>query len=462
MAISSVGVGSGILTQSILDQLRSADEAQRLTPITLDIANEKDKQSSLDVIDASMTNFIDSINALKDATLFNSRAATVTGTSVTVSASSNSDIQDFSINVTQLAKKQISESGAFTDSSSLVSTGGVGGTLTLTIGSGTPVDITYDGTTTLDQLKTLINDNAGTQVNATILQVSATESRLVLSAANEGANAITISDSVGGDLNSALLTANLTSLQTGQGSKFTFNGGATEITRDTNTVTDLISGYTINFAELGSSDVSVALDTTDIHTKLDSFVEKYNSIMTELNKQTLVSTDSTTRGIFSNESIIKSMKSTIANMIDSVSGGVGTLEDYGFSVDRDGVMTIDKTTFDTMLADSPTNTEAFFVGGTYTKPDLTTVDLTGAFVDFSTTITAYTVTNGILDQLRESLSTNITDLEDRQTSVTDSLDSKYAILKKQFIAYDAVINKINNTSSLFTQLTTSNSNSNNN
>jgi len=463
MAISSVGVGSGILTQSVLDQLRKADEAQRITPITLSIANENDKQSSLAVIDASMTNFIDSINALKDATLFNGRSATVTsGTSVSVSATANSDIQDFTLNVTQLAKKQVSESGAFTASTDKVSTGGLGGTLTLTVGSGTPVNIAYDSTTSLADLKKLINDNAGTQVNATILQTSATESHLVLSAVDEGAKAITITDSAGGDLNSNLLTANLTDLQTGQGSKFTFNGGTTEILRDTNTVTDLISGYTINLKELGSSSVSVVQDTTNIHTKIDSFVEKYNSAITELNKQTLSSTDSASRGIFSGESTIKSMKSAIQNMIQSVGGGVGSLEDYGFSVDRDGKMSVDKTVFDGLLSANASNVEAFFNGGTYTKTGGSQVTLTGAFVDMSSIVTAYTKTNGILDQLKSSISTSITDLEDRKTSATASLDSKYAILKKQFIAYDAVINKINNTSSLFTKLTSTSTNSSSN
>ena len=44
MGISSLGVGSSILTQDILDQLREADESGKITPITLSIANENDKK----------------------------------------------------------------------------------------------------------------------------------------------------------------------------------------------------------------------------------------------------------------------------------------------------------------------------------------------------------------------------------------------------------------------------------
>ncbi|MDQ7060100.1 MAG: flagellar filament capping protein FliD [Sulfurimonas sp.] len=83
----------------------------------------------------------------------------------------------------------------------------------------------------------------------------------------------------------------------------TFNGQV--ITRADNKVTDLVAGYTINLKEVGSSDVSVAQDRESIETKIDSFVEKYNSIITELGKQTLSSTESDTRGIFSGDSSVK-------------------------------------------------------------------------------------------------------------------------------------------------------------
>ncbi|DAB28361.1 MAG: flagellar hook protein [Sulfurimonas sp. RIFOXYD12_FULL_33_39] len=447
MGISSLGVGSSILTQDVLDQLRKADEAQIIQPITLSLANENDKQDSLEVIDASMTNFRDSINELKSATLFDGRSTTVTGTSVEVTASANSDVQDFTINVDHLATKQIEQSGAFSASTDTVASGA--GTLTLNVGAGTPVTINYDATTTLDDLKKLINDNAGDQVDATVVKISATESRLFISSKETGAaQDISITD------NSALLdtklTTGLTTIQTGIDNQFTFNGQT--ITRSSNTVDDLITGYSIKLKEAGSSDVSVAQDREAIMTKVDSFVEKYNSLMTEFSKQTKPSTDSDERGIFSGDSTIKSMQRAIQDMIASVGGGVGSMEDYGFSVDRDGKMSIDKTILTAKLDENPTNVEAFFTGGDYTKDDLSVVTLTGAFVDFYEIANGYAKTNGGLDQVKDALSESISALEDKKTSATERLDAKYEILKKQYAAYDAMIAKINNASSMFTQL----------
>ena len=450
MGISSLGVGSGILTQDVLDQLRAADEAQRITPITLNLANENDKKDSLKVIDATMTNFRDAINELKGATTFDGRKSTVTGSSVEVTASSNSDIQDFTINVDHLATKQIEQSGAFTASTDLVASGMVGtGTMTLNVGTGTPVSISYDGTTTLKDLKDLINTSAGDQVDATILRISATESRLVISAIGTGAsNDISLTDNSAGL--DTKLTTGLTALQTGLDNQFTFNGQT--ITRADNKVSDLVTGYTITLKEPGSSTVSVAQDRAAIETKLDSFVEKYNSIITELGKQTLSSTDSAERGIFSGESSVKSMKRAIENMIGAASNNGGSMEDYGFSVDKAGKMSIDKTVFNTKLDANPTNVEAFFTGGNFTKTDLSVVTLTGAFSGFYDIVNGYTKSTGGLDQIKDSLSASITSLEERKTTATERLDAKYAIMKKQYTAFNSLINKFNSASSVFTQL----------
>jgi len=70
-----------------------------------------------------MTNFIDSINEIKSQSLYDERKTDVTGSSVTVSADANSDIQDFTLNVTTLATKQIEQSGAFTSDTELIANG---------------------------------------------------------------------------------------------------------------------------------------------------------------------------------------------------------------------------------------------------------------------------------------------------------------------------------------------------
>jgi len=102
--------------------------------------------------------------------------------------------------------------------------------------------------------------------------------------------------------------------------------------------------------------------------------------------------------------MVKSMKTTIENMIGSISNAGGNLQDYGFSTDRYGVMSVDKTVLNAKIDANPTNVKAFFTGGDYTN------------------------------------------------ATTKRLDAKYAILKKKYTAYNTLINKFNASSNIFTQL----------
>lgn len=456
MAISSLGVGNNILTQDVIDQLREADESQRITPIELELANENDKQDALKIIDASMTNFIDSINAIKTATLWDERSAEVTsGTSVEVSAASKTDVQDFTLDVTKLATKQIEQSGSFASDTDLIAN--AAGSMNLNI-DGVDFTINYDATTTLKDLKNSINDVAGEKVDATIVQIATGDFRLFVSSADTGTTQnITMTDNTGALLQSdgvtpgdTRLTTGMTAIQSGIDAEFTFNGQA--ITRNSNNIDDLITGLTITLKETGLSEVSIAQDRTSILEKFDSFVEKYNSNMTEFDKLTKASTDAEERGIFSGDSTVKSMKRAIEDMMDTLGEGVASMIDYGFSIDKDGKMSLDKTALEKKLDDEPVNTQAFFSGGDYTKADTTVVNLTGVFAEMSTKVEAYTKTNTVLDQLKDSLSEGISALEERKTTATERLDAKYEIMKKQFAAYGLMISKINSASSMFVQM----------
>ncbi len=457
MGISSLGAGSSILTQDVLDQLRAADETAKIAPLTTKINNENTKKDELEVLDANMTNLIDSITAITSVDLFDERSVTTTGTSVEVSAAAGSDIQDFTLNVTNLATKQIEESGSFSSENDLVG-GGTGGQINLNI-DGQDFTIDYTDTTTLGQLKDLINQAAGDSVDATILNVGTGDARLVISSANTGSTQdITITD-VSGTIDSKL-TSGMNVLQPGIDAQFTFNNGST-ITRSSNEITDLITGYTITLKEAGETSVSVAQNTDTITEKLNNFVSKYNDTMTELSKITKTSTDAADRGIFSNDSIIKGLQSTVRSMIESVGGGVGSLIDYGFDIDKEGVMTFNQDTFLTALNDNPDNVQAFFNGGDFTNADTSVTTVTGAFNEIATIVEGYTDYNAILDTFKTNLTDNISTLEDRKATEIERLDSKYEIMKKKFAAYDLMISKFNSISSMFADMVSSQNSSSN-
>ncbi len=451
MGISSLGVGSSILTQDVLDQLRASDDAKFVTPVELSIANEGDKKDALEIIDANMTNLMDSIDAIKSHDLFDERSVEVTmGTSVEVSATSNTDIQDFTLDVVNLATKQIEESGAFTSSTQTIAT--AAGSMNLNI-DGQDFTIDYDATTTLNDLKNAINDVAGEKIDATIVQISNGDFRLFMSSSDTGSTQdITMTDN-SGNLTDTRLTTGMTAIQSGIDANFTFNGQA--ITRTSNTIDDLIVGLDITLKEVGTSTVSVAQNRENIMEKMDNFVDKYNAAITELSNMTNPSVDSESRGIFSNESTIKNMKRMLEGMISSVGNTGGSMIDYGFDVDKDGKLSLDKELFGSKLDEDSSNVEAFLSGGTFTNADGSTVELDGAFTEIATKVEGYTKYNATLDQFKNSITDNISTLEDRKEIAIQRLDDKYEILKKQYAAYDLMISKLNSVSSMFTEMTNS-------
>jgi len=447
MGISSLGVGSSILTQDVIDQLRAVDEAGQITPIELSLAHEDDKKQALEIIDANMVNLTDSINAIKSQSLYDERQTEVFGTSVEVTASANTDVQDFTLSVTTLATKQIEESGAFSSEDELVANGV--GSMNLNI-DGVDFTIDYDATTTLKGLKNLINDVAGEKVDATVVQISSGEFRLFVSSADTGTTQdITMTDS-GSQLKDTRLTTDMLAIQSGIDAEFTFNGQV--ITRTSNNIDDLISGLDITLKEVGTSVVSVTQNRENILEKFDSFVEKYNTAITELDKMIKPSLDSEQRGIFSSESTIKGMMNNIENMISGVGGGIGSLIDYGFDVDKDGKMTLDKNILEDKLDESSSNVEVFFAGGDFTNRDGTITTVEGAFSEMSIIIESYTRYDATLDQFKTSITDKISSLEDKKLSVTERLDAKYEILARRFAAYDLVISKLNSASSMFVSI----------
>ncbi len=450
MGVSALGTGSGILTQDLLDKLKKADETAQINPITLDIANEKDKQGVLSTIDAGMTNLMDSINELKSATLFDERSANITsGSSIEITADANSDIQDFKLEVKQLAEKQISESGKFGDKTDTIADDD--GSITISVGDN-DIDINYDSDMTLDDLKKAINDQAGDYVTATIVKMDDDDYRLFLTSKETGEDTdISITDN-DGNLSGTQLTDDLSSVQDGQDAIFTYND-SDDITRSSNTVDDLVTGYHITLKDEGTTEVSVEQNHDKIIEKVDSFISKFNSIIGELSRDTKNSTNSAERGIFASDSLLKGLKTTLSEIFTTTSQAGDTLLDIGFDMDKSGTISVDKSKLNDYISKDSANFEAFFTGGSYeNQAGDDAVDVNGVFVDMATKIEAYTKFNGLLDNFKTDLNDKVSSLEERKSIMQERLDDKYNSIQKQFTAYDAMIAKLKNASTMFTQM----------
>lgn len=181
--INSLGLGSGVLTADLIDKLKASDESVSIKPFDTKIALSQQKSQALDLLNSLLTTFKTSVNALDNDSLYQKRSVSGTNEGVSVSAAAGSQIRDFSLEITNIAKKNVLQSGTFTSNTEKIAT--TNGKLNLNI-SGTNYTIDYTAATTLDDIKQAINDAAGTDVSASVLQTGSSEYSLVVTSKATG------------------------------------------------------------------------------------------------------------------------------------------------------------------------------------------------------------------------------------------------------------------------------------
>ncbi|MFZ2889703.1 flagellar filament capping protein FliD [Sulfuricurvum sp.] len=449
MAVSSLGAGSGVLTSTVIDQLKAADTTAIITPITNKITLETKKSSALSLVSSLLTTFQANASALNDDTLYQGRSVSGSTDAVSVTANAGVTVQSFSISDTSLALNNIKESGSFTATSSLISSGS--GTLTLGIAS-TSYSIDYTASTTLETLKDAINSAAGSVVKASTLQVGTNDYRLVLSSVATGEDqAITLSDSSGGTLDSKLLAYHITTnptgmqdIQTAQDASFKYDG--ITITRSSNTITDITPGMTINLLQnSGSANIAITQNTTAISDAMSSFVTSYNSLNTQITSLTTSDTTAGTIGVFNGDSSIYGITRAINQIVTSVSSDGFSLPQFGIDLAEDGTMSFDSSIFLSKFDEDTTAAEAFFRGTTTIDSLGNSSTTDGMFTSLDTLLTSYTTaSSGIMATLTSASSANITSLNTNKTRSQALLDARYEAMTARFVQYDAIMTKLTN------------------
>ena len=441
--ISSLGIGSGVLTADVIDQLKAADEARIIDPIDRKIDLNQQKQESYDLLSSLMTTFKSSVSSLSYDTLFDNKTVDVNG-AAEVSIEPGANVESFTLETDVLAKKDITKLGAVDSrTSSIASAAGV---LNLEI-NGTTYNIDYDENTTLESLAQSITDTAGAQIDASILETSDGKYSLVISSKQTGENqAITITDTDdgtngSGSLDSALFDDTVTDgyqkIQDGTDAVFKYNGITT--TRSTNEIDDLILGVNITLTEEGDfSNVIINQDTQSIVDEMQLFVDNYNTLMSNLSDMTAYDKETGALGVFQGDSFVNGLKRDISSIVTSRFGD-GSLMDYGIEVDRYGVMSLDSSVLENKLETDSESVKTFFTGGTDERGN----EVTGFFTMFDDKMKQYTGYNGLLTNFDNGLTRDAENLADSRARAQASIDTRYEIMTQQFIAYDAMISQIN-------------------
>ena len=195
MTIQSLGVGSGLALDDLVQQLISAERQPKETSLNAREEAVEAEISGLGQIKSKLSEFKDSVDDLRTDSDINGREPTVKNPSedndvLSAEASSSALRGSYAVTVEQLAagSRITTNAGDFTSSSDPLLSSGTG-SLTFAVGTDKNFTINVDNTTTLADLRELVNssaDNFG--VTANIIETGTTEGpRLVFVSEETGA-----------------------------------------------------------------------------------------------------------------------------------------------------------------------------------------------------------------------------------------------------------------------------------
>jgi flagellar hook-associated protein 2 len=274
--------------------------------------------------------------------------------------------------------------------------------------------------------------------DATVLQSATGQYVLSLKAKSTGTAA-------GFSISNAALTAGLSAseYQTSRDAQFNLNG--VSFARATNTVTDALTGVTLNLKAVTSSPATLTVSQAEssARPKLDALVKAYNDLQTFYKTETQSSADASTRGVLNSDFAVGSMMREILTglmmPITGVSGvalsGQTDLSALGLKLEDNGQLAVD----DSLLAKATTLQSRLASG-------LTIGYAASSGKDLSTRISEMFTSGGMLQERIDNEQKVQKDLSTRKTTLQDKLATIQARYTAQYAALDSLLFKLQSTS----------------
>lgn len=462
--ITSAGVGSGLDVTSIVSKLMAV-ESQPLTQLQQKASSIQSQISTFGQLQSLMSGLQGSAVALKSLALWNqTTASSANPAAVTVSTTSGAGTSaqsgSYAVSVQSLASPQTVTAAALPSSTSTLGAG----SLTITLGSygsgspasgftpnasATPVTIAIGAGDSLQTIANNINA-AGAGVSASII-TDATGARLSIQSASTGAaNAFQITATGAASPLAYDATAGsspMTRTQTAANAQASVNGIA--ITSASNTLSNVVSGLTINLLQTTSAPVgvTVAPDTQSISNAISSFVNAFNAVAGFLHTQTQYDATSQTAGPLQGDSTALGLQSQLRaalNLQSSASSVFPTLDSMGISMQQDGTLAINSTQLNNALANLPEMRKAMTTSAS-------TSSASGFIARYQLLADTALSFGGMLQSRTNGLNASLKLNADQQTSMQTRLSQVQATLNAQYTALDTQMAQLNSLSNYMTQ-----------
>ncbi|EIC20519.1 flagellar filament capping protein FliD [Thiorhodovibrio frisius] len=458
MAISSLGVGSGLDLSSLLQNLVAAERAPTENRLNKQEATLQAKISAYGTLRGGLSSLESPLKRLSE---FEPKQSVTNSdkTALTVKADADAPSGNYKIDVNRLAAAQSlatneADAASFTDKAeTTVVNEGDTATLSLQVGSGTATEINLDaseGALTLGDVRDAIN-GAEAGVTASIINDD-NGSRLVLTSDETGADntiKMTASGTSGFDIALSIDGQAAGSgageiTQVAQDAEAVING--ITITSSSNSLDDAVDGLsvTLNAVTESTASVTVAEDKSSLRSLLNEFVGAYNELINQTNSMTAYNADNQQGALLMGDSTVRGIRSMLGNSMvqfgQTNDGENLALANLGIVSGKDGKLSFDQDVFNDAMDSYGSDNIAAAVKG-----------FTGNFYD---TVTSFTdSSDGMLAARTDGLRTTIDDIAQQREDLDERMLSLEERLSAQFAAMDSLVAQMNNTSNyLATQL----------
>ena len=301
---------------------------------------------------------------------------------------------------------------------------------------------------------------AGQGISARIETVSS-GARLVIESSNSESLTITASDAGTGTLGDNSLTllnpaADAGGRTVSEAKSALFSVDGLSVTKDSNTVSDVISGVTLNLvAAQSASDiadgksitVSIGQDKGSVRANLQKFVDSYNKLVQSSSEMTAVvqvgEGKAPVTGPLLGDTSIRNLMSGLRKEMTQLGADldIRSLAQLGITTQKDGKLALDANKLDAALS-SNYDKVADFLGGE-----------SGLMSRMQKVVEPYSQSSGILDQRQKGLQSTLTSVDKQREALELRITKVQERLLAQYNAMDQLVGRLQKTSeSLASQL----------
>ena len=470
MTIQSLGVGSGLALDDLVQQLLTAERQPKEERLNAKEERIEAEISGLGKIKSKLSDFKDAVDELRSDNGINGREPTITNPSedndVLSAEASNSALRgSYEVVVEQLAagSRITTDAGAFTSSSDPVLTSGTG-SLTFDVGGSKSFTIDVTAGMSLTALREKINnsdDNFG--VTANIIDTgTGAGPRLVFSSSETGnGNDLVITNDTGAAELDRLSTTGGTNNISAANIESARNAIAyidgIEVQSSSNEFENTIQNVSFEVNEVSPKDaagdflatkLSIGYDKEGLDKKIRDFVDNYNSLIDEIKTLTRYGESELEEdGALAGDSLLRGIQSGLASIVgDNVSSSaLGGLFQIGIEFDDDGKLEIGSTDFglgsgedrlEEALEDSFDEIAKLF-----TDPD---EGIATRLYEFSKEYTSY---SGLISLRERAAKDDREDLYDQRERLELRMLNYEEILRDKYLNLDQTVAQLNQTGS---------------